>query len=212
MFYFTILFLLFNLIWAQYDISSEYNKFVGWYEKYQNEKFNGINFNKYITSESAIELVNNIHNQISNNQTHIFIVLDTDGGDLVQTYNIINWMDLTRLNANIKFHCVCIKAYSSGFFIFQLCDYRYWILNQSHMMTHEPKINIEGTFDFVSAYVNYVFSKDYHNYKTILDRIYLKTNLNQISYINKISIQDWIINSSLEAKIYNLADFYIDLI
>lgn len=200
------------IIYAKCNNSTIYDNLLIWYKKSQNENFNLIYFNEYITSETAIKFVNKIHNQISNNQTHIFIALDTDGGDLVQTYNIINWMDLVRLNGNIKFHCVCVKASSSGFFIFQLCDYRYWIQNQSQMMSHEPKLNIKGSFDFVSDYINYKFINDYHNYKIILDRIYLKTNLNKSIYTNKIYDQDWIIDSSLEVKQYNLADFYINLL
>jgi ATP-dependent protease ClpP protease subunit len=118
-------------------------------------------------------------------------------------------MDLTRINLNIKYHCICIKAISSGFYIYQLCDYRYWINGFSTFLIHEPKLNIQGTFEFVSNYIKTNFENDYSNYKTILTRIYSKSNLNKNIYNNKTFEKDWIISSNIDVKIYNFADFYI---
>lgn len=187
-----------------------YNKIIKWYEKNQNTSWSGIYFNTDINFSTSSNLIKNIYTKISMGEKNVFIVLNTNGGDLVQTYQIINQMDLTRANLGINYHCISIKTYSSGFFIFQLCDYRYWIDGISKMMTHEPKINIEGTFKFVNNYVNKKFFRDYQNYNFILERIYYKSDskLNKEIYEEKIANKDWIILSGFDTRFYNFADFY----
>ena len=100
-----------------------------------------------------------------------------------------------------------IKAYSSGFFIYQLCDYRYFIEGIRKLMTHQPKLKIEGTFGYVSNYVNTNF--DYKKYTSIIKRICTKLSINEKFYYNKIYYGDLIINSNLDTKIYKMADFYL---
>lgn len=120
-------------------------------------------------------------------------------------------MDIIKINSDIKIHCVAIKAYSSGFFIFQLCDYRYLIEGISKLMTHEPKFKIEGTFGYVSNYLNLNFKLDYMNYKIIIKRVCVKLLIDETYYYDKISNGEWIINSNLDFEIYKIADFYLQV-
>lgn len=205
---FFLLIINFNLIYCTIN-SIIYNKIIDWYENSQNITWTGIYFNEYIDKFSSTKLKNQIISKASNDIKHIFIVLDTDGGNLLSTYQIIDLMDLLRINYDIKIHCVAIKAYSSGFFIYQLCDYRYLIVGISKLMTHEPKLKIEGTFGYVSNYVNTNFVFDYQKYTIIIKRICSKLSINETFYYNKISYGDWIIDSNLDTKnIPYMADFY----
>lgn len=207
---FFLLIINFNLIYGTSNYLI-YNKIIEWYESTQNTTWSGIYFNEYIDEASSTKLKNQIISKVSYNNKDIFIVLDTDGGNLLSTYQIINLMDIIKTNSDIKIHCVAIKAYSSGFFIFQLCDYRYLIGGISKLMTHEPKLKIEGTFEYVSNYLNLSFELDYQNYKTIIKRICDKLMIDEIYYYNKISKGDWIINSNLDFEIYKMADFYFQI-
>lgn len=191
---------------------SIYDKIINWYEKSQNETWSGIYFNSYITPKFGIDIKNQMFNIVQNNKTDVFVVIDTDGGDLLATYEIIHYMDWIRNKHKTKFHCVCIKTYSSGFFIFQLCDYRYWINSISIMMAHEPKLNIKGSFDYVIKYLNNNFLVHNQNYKTILHRIITKSSVNLSEYQNKIANTDWYIRSISDIYKYNFADFYFNLI
>lgn len=222
--YLPIIILLLNLIFAHCDNYDKYdnynemtsieNKIIDWYERTSinnNWSHDGIYFNSYITIDTANNLINKINKFSFENKTHIIIILNTDGGDLQMTYKIISHMDEIRNNKKIKFHCVCIKAFSSGFFIFQLCDYRYWIDTYSIIMTHEPILTIQGTFRYVKTYTdNYNgFILDYQNYQTILERICTKSNINMSTYQNQINKKDWYIMSGIEIRKLNLADFYL---
>lgn len=191
-----------------------YDKIIKWYEKENNETWSGIYFNFNINLSTSINLINNIHNKILNGEKNIFIVLNTNGGDLIVTYEIINFMDLTREFFGTQYHCLSIKTHSSGFFIFQLCDNRYWIDNISKMMTHEPKLNIEGTFKFVKNYLDENFNSDYQKYNAILKRIYSKSNekLSEEIYNKNILNKDWEIKSSFAVRYYNFADFYLSFV
>lgn len=192
-----------------------YSKIINWYERTYNLSWydSGIYFDSYITQESGSDLIGRINHTINVRlDTDVFIVLDTDGGDLLMTYKIINYMDMVRMNYGIKFHCVSIKAYSSGFFIFQLCDYRYWIDKISMILIHEPKLSIEGTFKYVKKYVENDFMLDYKNYQSIVNIICFKSNINIIEYQNKITDKDWIISSEDEMRLLNFADFYFTFI
>ena len=210
--YFTIIFLFVNLINVSSINLPIYAKIIKWYEQtynYNSSWFdNGIYFDSYITPESSIIFVSQINQLIHNNTTDIFIILDTDGGDLLMTHKIISHMDFIRNNYRIKFHCINIKAYSSGFFIFQLCDYRYWINETSKLMIHEPKLNIQGTFEYVKTYIENDFTLDYKNYQLILNKIYSKSNINANFYQNKIANKDWVIFLESDVRLLNLADFY----
>lgn len=209
--YFIIIFLIIYLTNVNSINLSIYGKIINWYGRTLNLSWfdNGIYFDSYITQESGTNLITRINYTINNeHDTDVFIVLDTDGGDLLMTYKIIDNMDLARLNYGIKFHCVCVKAYSSGFFIFQLCDYRYWIDGSSIMMTHEPKLKIDGTFGYVKKYIDINFILDYKNYQSIVDRICFKSNINTSEYQNKIANKDWIISLEDEVRLLNFADFY----
>lgn len=209
--YFIIIFLIIYLTNVNSINLSIYGKIINWYGRTLNLSWfdNGIYFDSYITQESGTNLITRINYTINNeHDTDVFIVLDTDGGDLQMTYKIIDNMDLARLNYGIKFHCVCVKAYSSGFFIFQLCDYRYWIDGSSIMMTHEPKLKIDGTFGYVKKYIDSNFILDYKNYQSIVDRICFKSNINTSEYQNKIANKDWIISLEDEVRLLNFADFY----
>lgn len=194
---------------------SIYGKIIDWYERTYNLSWfdSGIYFDSYITQETGTNLIARMNYIINDGrEMDVFIVLDTDGGDLLMTYKIIDNMDLARLNYGIKFHCVCVKAYSSGFFIFQLCDNRYWIDGTSIMMIHEPKLKIEGTFEYVKKYVENDFILDYKNYQTIVNRICFKSNVNTSEYQNKIDGKDWIITSGVEVIILNFADLYFSFV
>ena len=213
--YFIIIFLIIYLTNVNSINLSIYGKIIDWYERtYNLSWFNsGIYFDSYITQETGTNLITGINYTINNErETNVFIILDTDGGDLLMTYKIISYMDLMRFNYGTKFHCVSIKAYSSGFFIFQLCDYRYWIDRKSIVMIHEPKLNIEGTFEYVKKYVENDFILDYKNYQSIVNRICSKSNINISEYQNKISGKDWIITSKDEMRLLNFADFFFEYI
>ena len=213
--YFIIIFLIIYLSNVNSINLSMYGKIIDWYEiTYNLSWFNSvIYFDSYITQETGTNLIIRINHTINDErETNVFIVLDTDGGDLLMTYKIISHMDLMRLNYGIKFHCVCMKAYSSGFFIFQLCDYRYWIDGTSMMMIHEPKLNIEGTFEYVKKYVENDFILDYKNYQSIVNRICSKYNININKYQNRIAGKDWIITSKDEMRLLNFADFFFEYI
>lgn len=191
-----------------------YGKIIDWCERTQNLSWfdSGIYFDSYITQESGTNLITRINHIINDRlETDVFIVLDTDGGDLLMTYKIISHMDLIRLNYGIKFHCVSVKAYSSGFFIFQLCDYRYWIDGTSIMMIHEPKFKIDGTFGYVKKYIDSNFILDYKNYQSIINRICSKSNINISEYKNNIYNKNWIITSEDEVRLLNFADFLIHI-
>lgn len=207
---FLFFFLIINLIYCESN-SIIYNKIIDWYESSQNITWSGIYFNEYIDEYSSTKLKNQIISKVSNNEKNIFIVFDTDGGNLLSTYQIISLMYMIKTNLEIKTHCVAIKAFSSGFFIFQLCDYRYGIQGISKLMTHEPKLKIEGTFGYVSNYVNSNFDLDYQNYKTIIKKVCSKLLIDETFYYNKISKGDWIINSNLDFEIYKMADFYFHI-
>lgn len=208
---FIILIFLSNFIIVQSINLLIYSKIINWYENIQNKKWNQIYFNSNIDTNSANNFINLIDKQVLNKNDDIYIILDTNGGDLYQTYKIISYMDLLRNNLNIKFHCICMKAFSSGFFIYQLCDYRYWIDSNSIIMIHEPQLNIEGTFDFILNYLESNFMIDYKNYKIILERIYSKTTINENILINKIKNNDWIISSYSEIEFFNFSDYLITI-
>lgn len=213
--YFIIIFLIIYLSNVNSINLSMYGKIIDWYERtYNLSWFNSvIYFDSYITQETGTNLIIRINHTINDErETNVFIVLDTDGGDLLMTYKIISHMDLMRLNYGIKFHCVCMKAYSSGFFIFQLCDYRYWIDGTSIVMIHEPQLNIEGTFEYVKKYVENDFMIDYINYLSIVNRICSKYNININKYQNRIAGKDWIITSKDEMRLLNFADFFFEYI
>lgn len=213
--YFINIFLIIYLTNVNSINLSSYGKIIDWYERTQNLSWfdSGIYFDSYITHESGTNLITRINHKINNRlETNVFIVLDTDGGDLLMTYKIISHMDLTRLKYGIKFHCVSIKAYSSGFFIFQLCDYRYWIDGTSIMIIHEPKLKIEGTFGYVKKYVENDFILDYKSYQSIVNRICSKSNINTSEYQNNISDKDWIITLEDEVRLLNFADFFFKCI
>lgn len=213
--YFIIIFLIIYLKNVNSINLSIYGKIINWYERtYNLTWFNsGIYFDSYITQETGTNLITGINYTINNErETNVFIILDTDGGDLLMTYKIISYMDLMRLNYGIKFHCMCVKAYSSGFFIFQLCDYRYWIDGTSMMMIHEPQLNIEGTFEYVKKYIDCNFILDYQNYQSIVNRICSKSNINISEYQNKIAGKDWIISLEDEVRLLNFANFYFTFI
>jgi ATP-dependent protease ClpP protease subunit len=213
--YFIIIFLIIYTSNVNSINLSLYGKIINWYEQTQNLScFDSvIYFDSYITQESGTNLITRINHIINDRpEIDVFIVLDTDGGDLLMTYKIISHMDLTRLNYGIKYHCVSIKAYSSGFFIFQLCDYRYWIDGTSIMMIHEPKLKIEGTFRYVKKYIDCNFILDYKNYQSIINRICSKSNINISEYQNKIANKDWIISSEDEVRLLNFTDFYFTFI
>lgn len=213
--YFIFIFLIIYLSNVNSINPSIYSKIINWYERTYNLTWydNVIYFNSYITKESGSDLIGKINHTINVKvDTDVFIVLDTDGGDLLMTYKIINYMDMIRMNYGIKFHCVSIKAYSSGFFIFQLCDYRYWIDKISMMLIHEPKLSIDGTFKYVKKYVENDFLLDYKNYQSIVNRICFKSNINISEYQNKIANKDWIISLEDEMRLLNFADFYFTFI
>lgn len=209
--YFIIIFLIIYLSNVNSINPPIYGKIINWYERTYNLSWteSGIYFNSYITQKSGTNLIASINHTINDGLTKdIFIVLDTDGGDLLMTYKIIDYMDLIKINQGIKFHCVSIKAYSSGFFIFQLCDYRYWIDKISMILIHEPKLSIGGTFTYVKKYVENDFILDYKNYQSIVNRICFKSNINISEYHNKIANKDWIISLEDEIRLLNFADFY----
>lgn len=213
--YFIIIFFIIYLTNVNSINLSIYGKIIDWYERTYNLSWfdSGIYFDSYITQESGTNLITMINHTINDKQeTNVFIVLDTDGGDLLMTYKIISHMDLMRLNYGIKFYCVCVKAYSSGFFIFQLCDYRYWIDGTSIMMIHEPQLNIEGTFGYVKKYFENDYILDYKNYQSIINRICSKSNTNISKYQNKIASKDWIITTEDEVRLLNFTDFYFTFI
>lgn len=86
-----------------------------------------------------------------------------------------------------------------------MCDYRY-VTNECLMIQHEPKITIEGTFDFVSNYLKNDFQIHLNMYNLIVDKIANRLDISIIGYKNKFSNGDWIINNIDEIFINKLAD------
>jgi len=212
--YFIFIFLIIHLSNVNSINPLIYGKIIDWYEQTHNLSWfdNEIYFDSYITQETGIGLITSINRTIGNkHEMDIFIALNTNGGDLLMAYKIISYMNQMRMNYRIKFHCVCIKTYSSGFYIFQLCDYRYWIDGSSTIMVHEPKLNIEGTFEYVKKYVENDFMLNYKNYQSIVNVICFKSNINISDYQNKIDGKDWTITSGLVVCLLNFADFYFKL-
>ena len=84
---------------------------------------------------------------------------------------------------------MCVSVISTAFNIFQLCDYRY-VIGSCLMIQHEPKINIEGTFEFVSNYYQNEFQIHLNMYNLILDKISNKLSISYNDYKNKFSNGD----------------------
>lgn len=162
-----------------------------------------------ISSNSIANLINQI-NLITqtNNDKNIYIIIDSDGGDLIEGINFINWMEKNKKEKNLIFECVCIKVISSAFNIYQMCDYRY-IIDSCYMMQHEPKISIKGTFEFISNYYQNNYQRHLNQYNEIIDKISKKINIDSIKYKKQIANTNWIINNSHDIFLNNLADIKI---
>jgi ATP-dependent protease ClpP protease subunit len=141
----------------------------------------------------------------SNLDKNVFIIIDSIGGDLIEGVNLINWMEESKIKNNLRFECICIRTISTAFAIYQFCDYRY-IIDSCLMIQHEPKINIEGTFDFVSNYYQNNFQVHLNMYKLLVEKISNRLNMDIIEYKNKINSLDWIIFNNNEMLQNNLAD------
>jgi ATP-dependent protease ClpP protease subunit len=170
------------------------------------------NTNKIILSGEINKVfISRFINQIElmtelNSDKNIFIIIDSIGGDLIEGIQFINWMEEKKLEKNLRFECICIKAISTAFNIFQLCDYRY-VIEQSLMIQHEPKIKIEGTFDFVSNYyLDNFFQIHLDMYNKVLKKIANRLNISVKKYKSKFSNGDWIINNIDKIFLNNLAD------
>ncbi len=114
-------------------------------------------------------------------------------------------MEKTRTEYNIRYECTCIKAISTAFNIFQLCDYRY-TTDSCLLIQHEPQLLIHGTFDFVSNYYENDFIYHQLQYLKIIKTISTKIGLEINDYKNKIKNKDWIINGSDNIMSNRLAD------
>lgn len=174
--------------------------------------FNKIaNQNKIILSGEINKMViSRLTNQIElmielNSDKNIFIVIDSVGGDLIEGIQFINWMEEKKSEKNLRFECICVKAISTAFNIFQSCDYRY-IIEKSLMIQHEPKIKIEGTFDFVSNYYLNNFQVHLNMYNKVIKKIANRLNTSVNMYKNKFNNGDWIISNTDEIFLNNLAD------
>lgn len=141
----------------------------------------------------------------SNLDKNIFILIDSIGGDLIEGIQFINWMEKQKIEKNLRFECICIRAISTAFNIYQYCDYRY-IIETCLMIQHEPKIIIEGTFDFVTDYYLNKFQTHLNMYNEIIDKISNKIGIDSSEYKNKFINGDWIINNTDEIFLNNLAD------
>ncbi len=155
-------------------------------------------------------VIANLINQIdllteSNSDKNVFVIIDSIGGDLIQGIKFINWMEKSKSDKNLRFECVCVNVISTAFNIFQLCDYRY-VIDSCLMIQHEPKINIEGTFDFVSNYFLNDFTKHLNMYNQIVNKVSHKLGLNQSQYVNKFANGDWIITNTNQMLLNNLAN------
>lgn len=159
--------------------------------------------------DNIIQLINQfISTSIDKN---IFLIIDSNGGDLLEGLRLIDWIEETKQTHKINYQCVCAKAISTGFNIFELCDYRY-ALETCELKTHEPKISIEGTLEFANNYFSNNFTIHLEKYNQMLNKITKKIKMNQYDYENKIRGKDWIINNPNQIMQYNLADqiIYID--
>ena len=169
------------------------------------------NPNKVILSGHIDKMVmSTLINQIDlitklNSDKNIFILIDSIGGDLIEGIKFINWIEEKKLEKNLRFKCICIRVISTAFNIYQMCDYRY-VIEKCLMLQHEPKIKIEGTFDFVSDYYLNQYQIHLNMYNLIINKISNKLGIMTNEYKNKFSNGDWIINNINEIFINNLAD------
>lgn len=195
------IFLLFGLVYIKYSNANLANIL---YDKISNS-------NKVILNGQIDKImINNLINRIelmtkSNLDKNVFIIIDSIGGDLIEGVNLINWMEESKIKNNLRFECICIKTISTAFVIYQFCDYRY-IIDSCLMIQHEPKINIEGTFDFVVNYYQNNFKIHLNMYKLLVEKISNRLNMDIIDYKNKINGFDWIIYNNNEMLQNNLAD------
>lgn len=177
-------------------------------------------FNNNLINQSKILLDGDVNNILiddiilqikkANNKNNIWMLINSDGGDLIQGIKLINFMDLTRNINNIKYNCICVKAISTSFNIFQLCDNRYVFNSYNLMIIHKPQLYIYGTFNFVLEYMFNGLLNDYFDYQNIEMKILLKLNIDKYEYFKKIENSDWIIENNLtEIKEYNLVDYII---
>jgi ATP-dependent protease ClpP protease subunit len=159
---------------------------------------NKILLNGEITKISIASTINEIMLTIDKKlDNNIFIVIDSVGGDLIEGFRLIDFMDRTRITNLIRYECICIQAISTAFYIYQLCDYRYVVKN-SLMLIHEPKLTITGTFDFVSNYLSKGFDSDLKTYNQLIDKICTKNKIDKKYFLHMIKNKDWILSETNE--------------
>ena len=164
-----------------------------------------------ITRDKISYIIKQIENIIlSNDDNNIFMILDTDGGDLLEGLRLLEWIEQTKSQYKINYQCICVKAFSTGFNIFELCDFRY-ALNNCVLKTHEPIITIKGTLEFANNYFQNNFTTHLEKYNNLLDKITNRIGMNLHDYKEKINGKDWIIFNPTKIQKYNLADRIIYL-
>lgn len=103
---------------------------------------------------SKIQLINK-----SNNKSNITLIINSNGGEVYQTGNLITFM----MDSSIYYDCIAFNAQSAAFSIFQFCNKR-WITPQSILMQHQAVIDrlftinelkqLSKIIDVLELYVN----------------------------------------------------------
>lgn len=153
--------------------------------------------------ESTLESTNEIIRNYNNNSKQIIsFIINSDGGDYLETTRFISKMNELRKKKNIQFNCYSIKASSSAFMIFQYCDKRYVSPNT---ILFQHNVTIKIPLDRFEHFYENSYETIIKKYKIINKYISSKIGLSYEKYM-KIIRNDWLIKGGTNIMKYNLAD------
>ena len=160
-----------------------------------------------VTSNNIGYAINQLM-KITKYNSHVYLYLDTPGGDVMAGLYLINYMKALQEN-RIKIDCVVNTAISMGFVILQQCSTRY-VLPHSTLMQHQMSLENGpfGEIEKINSYVKYLNSLE--NDLNILQSN--KINMKLEKFQEKI-LTDWWMTSqeAIENNVVdNYAVFYCD--